>query len=273
MIIFSPALVLAAASDATIDLNAPVFGYRSAATVATIAATDAATGYPVSNLVNISTDAIWKALDNSGIKYVTITPSPAQELDYVGIARHNFGTAQIAVTIEGKETVGSSWAELVPEFMPTNDDSLILRFTKTTYYSVRIKLAVGSAPAQAAVVYAGLLLVSSQRVYVEHAPMTLSPVTEVANGRSEKGNFLGRVVIGQYLRGALSLTDLKPDWVRSDLVPFITASKETPFFFAWRPSDYPTETAYCAMTNDPAPTNQRANGMMRCDFEFEGVAL
>jgi hypothetical protein len=273
MIVFSSSLVLAAQSDPAIDLNAPVFGYRSAVNIETIAATDAEAGYPASNLANVSTAAFWRAANNSGTKYLTVTPTPAQELDYIAVAVHNFGSAGIAVRVEGKEAPEDSWSVLVAEFMPVNDNSLILRFDKTTYAGIRLRLAAGSEPAQAAVVYCGVILTSQRRVYVGHSPMNLGPTTEVVNGRSEQGNFLGRIVTGEYLSGSVSLSNLSPSWVRSELAPFIRAAKETPFFFAWRPAQYPDETAYCALTNDPKPSNERSNGMMSVGFEFEGVAL
>jgi hypothetical protein len=272
MIVISSSLVTAAAADASIDLKAPVFGYRSEVTTATIATTDAATGYPASNLANVSTASLWKALDASGTKYITITPSVASPFDYVAIARHNFGSAQIAVTVEARVSAPDAWAVIVAEFMPTTNDALILRFTRTTYHSVRIKLAAGSAPAQASVVYAGLLLVMQRRVYVGHTPITMGRQTNIATGVSEGGNFLGRVITGGTLRSGLSFQNLTPAWVRSDLDPFIQAARSKPFFFGWRPQDYPFETAFCWAPSDIRPVNSRSNGMMSVEFEIEGAA-
>lgn len=274
MIVFSPALVLAAASDATLDLNAPCIGWRSVVTSSNIAATDEATGYPVTNLSNLSTAALWKAADATGTKYITVTPSPAQEMDYIGVARHNFGTAGIAVTVQGKEESADSWADLVPEFMPTNDNALILRFEKTTYFSIRLVLAQGSAPAQAAVVYAGNLLVMQRRLYVGHVPVPYGRVSNVVAGESESGNFLGSIEIGGHLETSATFSNLTPAWVRSDLVPFLDACRagKKPFFWGWRPTSYPTETAFCKLMGNPKPENARTNGMMTVGFEMRGFA-
>jgi hypothetical protein len=274
MIIFSQALVIAAATDETIDLNAPAIGWRSVVTTSTIAATDAAAAYPVTNLANISTAALWKAANASGIKYLTITPSPAQQMDYIAVARHNFGSAQIAVTVQGREASGDPWSDLVEEFMPTNNNALILRFEKTTYHSIRLRLAVGNAPAQAAVVYAGLLLTMQRRVYVGHVPVTYGRVSNTVAGESESGNFLGAIEIGGYLETAATFNNLLPDWVRLNLIPFLDAcrSGKRPFFWAWRPQDYPSETAFCKLTSNPKPENARTNGMMTCSLEMRGFA-
>jgi hypothetical protein len=274
MIIFAPSLVLQAASTPTIDLNAPCIGWRSIVTTSTIAATDAATGYPVTNLANISTAALWRALNNSGVKYLTITPSPAQAMDYVGIARHNFGSAQIAVTVEGRASALDAWSVLVPEFMPTNDETLLLRFTSSTYQAVRVKLAVGSAAAQAAVVYAGALLVMQRRLYVGHAPIIYARQSNTVAGDSEAGNFLGSIEIGGHLEGSAGFSNLTPDWVRANLIPFLDAcrSGKRPFFWAWRPQEYPRETAFCKLTGNPRPENTRSNGMMGVSFDMRGFA-
>ena len=55
--------------------------------------------------------------------------------------------------------------------------------------------------------------------------------------------------------------------------PFIVASKEVPFFFAWRPASYPRETGFAWMTNNPKPSNQRSNGMMQISLSMGGVSL
>jgi hypothetical protein len=272
MIVISSSLVTSAAADASIDLKAPCIGYRSEVTTSTITTTDEATGYPATNLANVSTASTWKALNNTGVKYITVTPSIASAFDYVAIARHNFGSAAIAVTVEARVSSGDAWSAIVAEFMPTNNDALILRFTRTVYHSVRIKLAAGSVAAQAAVVYAGLLLVMQRRVYVGHTPITMGRQTNIATGISEGGNFLGRVVTGGTLKTGLSLQNLTPAWVRSDLDPFIQSARSKPFFFGWRPQDYPFETAFCWATSDIRPVNSRSNGMMSVEFEIEGAA-
>jgi hypothetical protein len=96
-------------------------------------------------------------------------------------------------------------------------------------------------------------------------------VAKITNARSESGNFLGRIVINEMTETSVSMQNLTPDWYRSQLDPFIRASKETPFFFAWRPGDYPNEVGYAWITDDPQPSNQRSNGMMQIDFQMRGI--
>jgi hypothetical protein len=252
------------------DLNAPVFGYSNFVTVAGIATTTAASGYPATNLANPSTASFWRA-STTAIQYLTATLSPTQVVDYVGIARHNFKTAGIAVSVETQVGLGDPWVEVIAPFIPSDNAALILRFEAQSAYGVRVKLAAGSVVAQASVMYTGKLLSSTQRVYVGHSPITLNRRTEVVSGFSENGNYLGRIVTGSNLTTSVSLTHLKPDWYRTYFDPFILAARETPFFFAWRPLQYPNETAFSWLTNDPQPSNMLPNGMMQISLEMSGV--
>jgi hypothetical protein len=70
---------------------------------------------------------------------------------------------------------------------------------------------------------------------VAHTPIKYGRRTNVTNGMSESGNFLGRIVLGQMVETEVSLQNITPGWYRSYMDPFIEASRETPFFFAWRP--------------------------------------
>jgi len=110
-----------------------------------------------------------------------------------------------------------------------------------------------------------------RRIYVGHTPMPYGRSARIQNGRSEAGHFLGRIVIQETRDTAVALQNLTPTWYRTYMDPFIRASKEVPFFFAWRPQSYPYETGYGWMTNEPRPVNQRANGMMQIDLQMSGV--
>ena len=263
--------VVVAPSLGAEDLNAPVFGYSNYVTSGNVAATNAATGYPASNLGNVSTASFWQA-SSAVQQYITVIIGQAQVVDYVGIARHNFSSAGIAVSVETQEGSGDPWVEVIAPFIPDDNAALILRFIAQTAYAVRVKLAAGSAVAQAAVVYVGKLLSSTQRVYVGHSPITINRRVEVVSGMSESGNYLGRIITGSNLTTSVSLTHFKPDWYRDYFDPFVVAAQSTPFFFAWRPLQYPNETAFAWLTNDPTPSNMMSNGMMQVSLEMSGVS-
>jgi hypothetical protein len=129
----------------------------------------------------------------------------------------------------------------------------------------------GLAP-RIAVVYVGLLLPLERNIYVGHTPITLGRMTTVINRQSESGAFLGRIVVGETRRSAVALQNLTPAWYRTYFDPFARAAQRLPFFFAWRPGDYPRECGFAWLGSDPKPANQRPNGMMQVDLDLSGVA-
>lgn len=271
MIYFSDSLLASVIDPASSDLNAPLFGYRSLVTPTGVASGNAAAGYPITNVANVSTASFWRASDTTQ-QYITVTISPADTVNYVGIARHNFATGGVAVSIETQEGLGDPWVEVIEPSIPANNNALIFRFTAQTAYGVRIKLGAGTVAPEAAVVYVGQVLSSSQRIYVGHSPIVLNRQVEVVSGLSESGNYLGRIVTGSSLSTGVSLTHLEPDWYRANFDPFVKAAETVPFFFAWRPVSYPDEVAFAWLTNNPQPSNMLPNGMMQVSLEMSGVA-
>lgn len=165
----------------------------------------------------------------------------------------------------------AEWVELVEDVILPNDGPAIFRFPKLAYTSVRLRMQVDLEEPIVAVVYCGELLVLQRRIYVGHAPINYSVETRVANGMSESGDFLGRVVLGEATSTQLSLVNLTPDWMRTYLAPFLEFARSDPFFMAWRPEEYAYEVGYCWLTNDPKPVNQRSRGHMQVSLEMGGV--
>jgi hypothetical protein len=278
MIVISSELALSAIF--ALSANNPVIGYDNRVTATNVEATSEAAGYPVTNLANSSTYLHWRGEDASPLQpeTITVTTNTTDLLDYVGLARHNFGTEQMSVLIEGLVDADASpivWEELVAEFIPADDQPIIARFDPTAYAAIRITITPSedtTAAPQLAVLYVGTLLQLQRRIYVGHTPINYGRSSRVVNGRSESGNFLGRIVLSESVGTGVSLSNLTPDWYRTYFDPFTRAARERPFFFAWRPEDYPKEVGFAWLNNEPKPSNQRPNGMMQVSFEMTGIA-
>ncbi len=112
MIVISSSLVM---SESDLTPDHPIIGYRNIVTIDNIVADGEDPDYPVTNLANPATHLRWKS-DAADLQYLTITTGSADPIDYVGIAKHNFGTAEIAVSIEGDDgggypnEIGYCWA-------------------------------------------------------------------------------------------------------------------------------------------------------------------
>ncbi len=276
-VVISGSLVLAdsVSGGGIVDANNPIIGYENLVTAANVSAVTEATGFPASNLANPSTNLRWQgALSSPAVdEYITLALNTEELVDYIGIARHNFYSAQIPVSIEvlNEATSPDSWDEIVSDVIPPNDGPLLFRFTPQGIASIRIRMQPGNAAPYVAVVYAGKLLVLQRRIHVGHTPMPYGRSSKVTNAKSENGDFLGRIVLNEMTQTGVELTNLTPSWYRTYMAPFIDASKEDPFFFAWRPGAYPDEVGYAWMTNDPQPSNQLPNGMMQIGLQMGGI--
>lgn len=265
MIVISTNIVLAAVGS--IDGDSPVILWDNLVTVDTLSADTEAAGYPATNLANPNTHEIWKADDTSD-QYITIATGVEQEIEALGVARHNFGSGAIVVSVEA--FIGGVWTEVVQEFQPSDDAPLIFRFTRGIYSQVRLKLQPGLVAPQAAVVYAGPLLVMERKLYQGHTPLKYARMENVTNGYSEAGNFLGRITTGRWRESSAKFSLLDPDWVRLNLEPFLEA--RPPFFFAWRPESYPLEAGYAVLTAPPRWAPAAQHSLVEIDLPMKGVA-
>lgn len=265
-------IISTAAVLSTEDANAPVFGYHNLVTVSNIFVTGQDANYPIFNIANPNTNLWWKAASGAAHGIVIDVTSYGADVDYIGIAKHNFGSASIPVAITVKN-LDNSYTIVEPYFVPVDDTPLIVKWTPRTVKEVLISTDVSGtgAPARIGVVYVGKLLVSERRVYVGHTPITMGRATKVANGRSENGNFLGRIITQESVSGDIKLQNLHAGWYREKFEPFRKVAAGQPFFFAWRPQTYPAEVGFVWLTDDVRPMNSRSNGMMDVDLSFAGI--
>jgi hypothetical protein len=270
MLVISSAVVLADVADG-LSLNHPLIGWHNVVTSLTIDATSEEANYPPSNLANPATHLEWRATSTSE-QYLTISTNYLDEIDYVGIVGHNFWSAEIPVSIGYFDTSSPPvWVDLVEDVMLPDDGPAIFRFTAQPLATVEVRLGAGSDEARAAVVYVGKLLVIERKIYVGHTPMPDGIKSSVVNGRSESGKFLGRIQTGEWRESTIPMSLVSPDWFRTFMRPFLRDGKNLPFFFAWRPEDYPFEVGYGWMTDDPVPAPVGPSNLIAFDIKVSGV--
>lgn len=253
--------------------NNPVIGYDNLLTSSNVTTTTEDASHPAAYLANPSTALYWLGEETSpsSDEYITIALETEQLVDYVAIARHNFGTAEIEVSVEVLGGSPETWDEIVSGAVPSDDTPLVFRIEPQAIRSVRIRLLPGLEAPRAAVIYTGTLLTLQRRIYVGHTPITLGRKSDVVTGMSESGNFLGRIILNETNETSFSLENLTPDWYRTYFDPFVEAAISKPFFVAWRPDSYPNEVGFVWCTDDIAPDNSAPNGMMSVGFKVRGV--
>ena len=275
-VIFAPNLVLSVDELAAgLTEDHPIIGWQSIVTTGNISATSSDVNYPISNAANPATHLGWRAGAASSpptYDYITITTGTADDIDYVAIARHNLASLAIPISIGYFDTSSPPvWIELIAESLLADDGPALFRFTPQSLSTVSIRLGVTALQSQIAVVYCGKLLVLPRKLYQGFAPINHARTAKVTNGRSEAGNFLGRIVTQEFVKDTVPLSLIDPLYFRTYIVDFLIDSKERPFFFAWRPQTYPAEIGYCHMTNDPLPTNEAPHGLIAMQFEMTGI--
>lgn len=274
MLVIASALVLS--EDTGVNLTHPLIGYHNLVTAGGIAATTEDADFPASNLANPATHLKWKASPSSppADEYITITTGSLEEIDYVAVARHNWGSNQNPVSIGYWDASSPPvWVELVQEQILPDDGPALFRFEPQVLATVLIRLQPGIGTPEAAVVYCGKLLVMERSFPApgQHAPLDFGRENSVVNGMSESGNFLGRVVVGAHNESAAEFQHLTPDWYRTYFEPFMLAAKAIPFFLAWNPEEYEAEVGFAWLTASPKPAQDTVTRRMNISLPMRGV--
>jgi hypothetical protein len=270
MIVISSSVVLAPDEDT--NGNNPVIGWENLVTAANVTTTTEAATWPSRNLADPSTYDRWEGTSVLADEYLQAIIDRVDPIDYVALAGHNFGTAQIPVSLERKATSGGSFVETFEPMLFGDDSPILFRFDPASTYGMRVRLQPGLEVPRCSVMYVGKLLIMPRRLYVGHTPINYGRNTRVYNGTSERGHFLGRRILQESLETSAAFQNIAPGFYRTYIEPFVQQAQQYPFFWAWRPLSYPREVGYCFLTSDVRPVNQRPNGMLQLTLDMGGVA-
>jgi hypothetical protein len=263
--------------DDTINLRNPLIGWRNVVTLSNITSTTFSTGFPASNLANPATHLKWVGGVNTGNEYLTVTTNTLENIDYLALAKHNFGSGQNVVSVEGDVSGDSpdvGFVELVQETILVDNTPVLFRFTPQPLTQIRLRIQPGLLVPEAAVIYVGKLLVMERsiKVDIEHTPISMGRTSKVVNGKSTSGNFLGRVMLGEFRDSGVDFSHITPAWYRAEFDPFVVASQEIPFFWVWNPAEYVREVGYCWTINDPKPEIDPVTRRASVQLKLQGVA-
>ena len=245
--------------------NYPRIAYQNFVSSATLTASSAATGFAANNLKNPLTWNFWRP--SSVTATMEFNLGAVRTVDYCGIAAHNCGTKGNTITLEYWD--GDSWVT-IDTHVPTDDSVILFLFDPILAQVFRLSISGGTAPT-ISTVYMGQALVSQRSMYVGHTPITLNQKHVVRPQRSEGGQWLGRSVIRQAAQANIALKHLTAAWVRTYLEPFIESAVNYPFFFAWRPTEFPAEVGYCWTGDDIVPQNTGPRDLMSVAFTVDGI--
>lgn len=267
MIVISSDVVLSVDEEsAGVNTYNPRIGYRNIITESNVVADEEASGYQAVNLALPPTYLRWRGASTD--PQAIVVTQAAANVNYFAIAGHNL--ADCTIQLQSSDD-GASWDDVTAEILPGTNNVLYVEFADTSAAYWQLLLTPGANVPEIAVLHIGRSLRMQRRLYVGHAPLTLNRNSEVSSGYSESGQFLGRVVRRTTYAGSAAFQNLTPTWYRDYMEPFVAHAVTGPFFFAWRPGDYPDEVAYCWLSSDVRANNQRSNGMMQCSIEMQGL--
>lgn len=157
--------------------------------------------------------------------------------------------------------------------VPASDGPLIYQFLPSVTSRVRIRLLAGDEVPRIAVLYVGKLLVLERSVRIDtpHTPINMGRKSDISTGRSENGKFLGRTVLGQWNESQADFAFFTSEWYRTYFQPFVDATDEIPFFFAWSPQDHPEDTGYVWMTEDPRDEINTVVDRPAISIKYQGI--
>jgi hypothetical protein len=271
MIIISGDVVLSAEQIANgVNSDNPRIGYHNLVTEATVFAEHEDPDYPALNMANPATYLKWRGSETTSEQSVGIHLSPAENVNYFAIARHNLGTIGSEYFFE-YSTNGTTWTALTTPRVPADDYAIIHEFPTTFAQHFRLTMSSNGDAPEIGVLYVGRILTLQRRIYVGHTPLPFGRDTTVSVGVSEEGEFLGRTVRRRMYTSTVQMGNITPLWYREYLDPFFEAAASIPFFWAWRPGPYPNEVGYAWLNGDGRATNQRPNGMMEISFNMQGI--
>ena len=269
-LILSPSLVLSAPTQ--FNAASPVLGWQNDITVAGTSADSEVDFYPATNMANPATNLLWKS-DSTAVQYVTFAINEEEPIDYVGIARHNLGSAGVVIELEVQLFDSGDWSSLIEGFVVADDAPILVRFLETTANAVRLKLTPLSTPPEIAVVHIGQMLVMPIGIPSGHTPLIDGRTTRTAAGNSEAGDYLGSIVLSQKLSTSVSFRNIKATWYRQNLRPFVKLGRGATFFYSAFPSSHPEEAGYAWLTSDPRPSFTAGfdSDLVEITFEIGGI--
>lgn len=248
--------------------NKPLFGYRDLIPESDISAEFSTLGFEPENVADGFTWDYWKPGQDS---YIEFSFAEESDVDYVAIAAHNLSN-EISGSVQIQHFLSPDWVTIltIPAAQITDDRPIIAALQSRSIGLLRVQLNGASAEARIGVIYAGELLQSQRGIYVGHSPITLNRDTQTVSDRTEGGQWVGRNIIRQSNSTSINLSHLRADWYRANMDPMVAEIITKPFFFAWRPEEYPDETAYVWTTKEPTPQNSGPVDLMSVTLSVTG---
>lgn len=233
---------------------------------ATPAASTTAAGYSVLNVRDWRPYTWWKPTALPAT--ITVDCGSAKAADYAAVYGHDLGTQGATLEIRGSTDNFATSNVLVASATPTDDDPIVLTWASASYRYWRARVT-GSTMPSLAIVAIGAALPLPRRLLQGFDPVGRRVQGET--NRSERGHPLGRNVQFESWSQQIAVR-VTWSWLRSTWLPAWKAHlRDTPFLFAWDPTDHADETRL-VVAGDTFEAATEAGEAARLTLELSGVA-
>jgi hypothetical protein len=209
-------------------------------------------------------------------------------IDYFAVAGTNFSemlAAGVDITVDVSANA-VNWSNIAT-ITSDNNSAHVVEFAARSDEYFRINFFLSFAeevpPPIISHVKLGNRLVLQRRNYDGYSP-SLAPMVVRNSIVSDSGEYLGDIVTRKKRTQEIDQQNNTPEFVRTEIVPFINHVNGEPvenntapstFFYAWRPGDYPDEVVYAWVRGNIQPVNQGGDslgGMMAWSVSIEALA-
>lgn len=272
--------------DKALELDEPLrfarIGYENFVTEDNVVASSSLAGFDGESVGNARTYELWKPSELPAT--LNIDAGEPVTADYVAFGAHNLSGCRVTLSYS---TDGADFTEAVEGVVVRNKSGMMLFEPATARYWRLDILGWATSPtlsldfvnqvyalgdyteaddAFLGVLYLGRALQMQRGIYQGHTPGEFARNDEIRPTVSEGGQWLGRTVVRKGYDASYSFSNLKADWVRSTLAPFLEAAITKPFFIAWRPESKADEVLFGWTQAPIVPTNSGPRDLMSVQF-------
>lgn len=174
--------------------------------------------------------------------FVTAELPSSRWANTLGISSHNLGSNNCTIQVRA----GASY-DLVAEFTPEDDTTIILQFPRTQSQYWRVRVSEGDNPPSIGNIMLGERLYFESGITLGYTPMWMSEQIELLSNTSRNGHFLGNRVIKKTGSTSFDLNILDRDFVEGDNFQAFRDhyNDGNSFYFSSNAFELPKDVGYC----------------------------
>jgi hypothetical protein len=235
----------------------------------TITASTEATGYEKENIYDWLTFDYWKP--TAVPAYLTVDFGSAVAVDYFGLAAHDLADNSADIVLQySTDDFSADINDAFTAVTPSDNAPILKTFTSVSKRYWRIKLTGGISSLGVAAF--GARLDVDTVLPVGYRPMTQGQSNRILTSESDGGQFLGRSVLSQAIKGAIQLDYLTKSWVRTNWPTLRDHIEQYPFFYLGEPDNYPDEVQLVWLDGKLDPPRYSHPTLMSVKIPVKGQA-